>query len=371
LLECLFHHPKKDKCITCERFKNTPDDLKTDAMKAECEKHEIEKFATYREHERDQQERQKNDKILCCSFDLQAVLNTPRGESVLLFYARKYAIYNFTVYESVTRRGNCFVWGESDAHRGASDIATCLFKFLMDVDGRQDGTKHIILYCDCCAGQNRNRTILSMLHYVLSITINIEEITVKFLLPGHSYMPADSIHATIERFTKKRTIWAPSQWSEAIEMARVDPFPYAVTEMKNADFQDWSSFEKKLPRQLLDDDKKKVKWLSVRSLHLLKGQDYVEMKNGFRDDCQTFNVSLTTSRTRRCKNPDASSSPVMAYTSRLPISLPKFNDLKRLCSTGVIPQRFHSEYLSLPVENTVNDCLQETDEEDANEETND
>lgn len=43
------------------------------------------------------------------SFDLQKVLNTPHGNNMLLFYSRKYAVYNLCFYESITRNGFCFI----------------------------------------------------------------------------------------------------------------------------------------------------------------------------------------------------------------------------------------------------------------------
>jgi hypothetical protein len=43
-----------------------------------------------------------DSETLCMSFDLQKVLNTLYGDSALLFYSRKYAVHNFSMYESVT-----------------------------------------------------------------------------------------------------------------------------------------------------------------------------------------------------------------------------------------------------------------------------
>lgn len=35
------------------------------------------------------------------------------------------------------------------------------------------------------------------------------------------------------------------------------------------------------------------------------------------------------------------------YSSRRPISLAKYNDLKKLCEDGIIPKIYHKEYLKL------------------------
>ena len=50
------------------------------------------------------------------------------------YYSRKYSQYNLTVYESVTKRVVCYLWGEGDANRGCKEIATCMHDYLMDID---------------------------------------------------------------------------------------------------------------------------------------------------------------------------------------------------------------------------------------------
>jgi len=214
--------------------------------------HEIEKNATYRQHSYDQILPRTDKTVLVCSFDLQAVLATPRSESVLLFYSRKYATYNFTVYESVSRRGHCFVCGEAEGCRGSNDIATCQHRYILSVDRREvSQVTHIVMYCDSCGGQNRNRTVLAMLQYTLSLTKNITQITVKFLLPGHTYKPADSMHATIERFTKRQAVWAPLVWPMIMGLARTDPGPYEVNTMRHTDFLDFmGAADLLIPNQL-------------------------------------------------------------------------------------------------------------------------
>lgn len=52
------------------------------------------------------------------------------------------------------------------------------------------------------------------------------------------------------------------------------------------------------------------------------------------------------------------------YKERLPISIPKYNNLKKLCDTDIIPKRFHVEYLNLPTKSSVKDTLIETDDDE-------
>lgn len=53
-----------------------------------------------------------------------------------------------------------------------------------------------------------------------------------------------------------------------------------------------------------------------------------------------------------------------AYSTSLPITKKKYNNLKTMCEENTIPPRYHSEYLSLKHSTAVADVLNETDIED-------
>lgn len=149
-----------------------------------------------------------------------------------LYYSRKYSTYNCSVYESGTRNGFCYLWGETDGLRGSNEIVSCIFKYLSLLD-EQNKFESIALYCDSCAGQNKNRAMMSMIDYgLMNIWTKIKEIKITYLLPGHTYMPVDSVHSVIERCVNKKTIWAPSEWSTMIRNARINPKPYIVIDLK-------------------------------------------------------------------------------------------------------------------------------------------
>lgn len=71
----------------------------------------------------------------------------------------------------------------------------------------------VALYCDSCCGQNKNRAMTAMLY-----NTKFEYIEEKktFLLLSHAYMPVGSVHATIERYTKNKTVLSSSEWSTLI-----------------------------------------------------------------------------------------------------------------------------------------------------------
>ena len=84
----------------------------------------------------------------------------------------------------------------------------------------QRNIKHVILYSDACAGQNRNQFIATCLMHAVTTLPNIETIDHKFLESGHTQMECDSMHSAIEFARKKTEIYVPQQWSTVIRMAR-------------------------------------------------------------------------------------------------------------------------------------------------------
>ncbi|RVE40369.1 hypothetical protein evm_014980 [Chilo suppressalis] len=124
-----FHVPKKDKCLKCLRFEG-----KNVAESEEMKEHLEEKDASKKRLECHREIVKRHSSIICTSFDLQKVLNTPYGSSMLLFYSRKYSVFNLCFYESVTRRGFCYLWGETEAKRGGNEISTILKKYINNVD---------------------------------------------------------------------------------------------------------------------------------------------------------------------------------------------------------------------------------------------
>lgn len=122
---------------------------------------------------------------------------------------------------------------------------------------------------DCCPGQNKNILMAAMLATVVQ-ELNFEGrkliINHKFLIPGHTHMEADSIHAAIEK-TKNTTtanIEIPRDWANLIRMVPRNP-PLMVTEMQQNQFLNFKS----LLREGLQHRKKNtvgnsVTWSTIR-----------------------------------------------------------------------------------------------------------
>ena len=73
---------------------------------------------------------QNDHTVKAACYDLQQVLTTPHSMSSQLYYRRKLATYNLTVFDLAKKDGYCYMWHEGVAKRGASNIASCVWKYM-------------------------------------------------------------------------------------------------------------------------------------------------------------------------------------------------------------------------------------------------
>ncbi|KAK5639981.1 hypothetical protein RI129_010792 [Pyrocoelia pectoralis] len=131
----------------------------------------------------------------------------------------------------------CYLWDETIANRGGQEIGSCLYLHLKNLPAE---ITEINMYSDCCPGQNKNILIAVMLLTILhEFSLTGRQITInhKFLVPGHTHMEADTIHAAIEK-TKKCTtanIHVPRDWANLIRPVPKNP-PIKVVEVQQCQF---------------------------------------------------------------------------------------------------------------------------------------
>ena len=68
----------------------------------------------------------QKDTVDMITFDLQQILPTPNLHHKDNFYLCHLSTYNFGVHDCVSNKGYMFLWDETRAKRGSSEIASCL-----------------------------------------------------------------------------------------------------------------------------------------------------------------------------------------------------------------------------------------------------
>ena len=291
------------------------------------------------------------------TFDLEAVLYTPCSNVSQLFYKRKLSCYNLSIYDLSTKDGICYLWDETQAARGSSEIGSCLISHLQ---GLPRSIKHVVLYSDCCSGQNRNQYIAAGLLYLIRQSTHIDRIEQKFLESGHTHMECDSMHSAIEHAKKKTSIFVPSQWDTVVRLARKKN-PYVVVPLRFNQFFDL----KKLANENFGSfkyttDGKRVNWIKIKILQVDRDRDnIIKFKYTFDDDnFMEINVEKKLKRRER-RNKNILLQP--KYTEKRKISTEKKADLLSLCTSFAIPPIHWPFYNSLTTNQKLKDHLPEPD----------
>lgn len=130
------------------------------------------------------------------------------------------------------------MWHEANGTKGASEVATCLWNSLTNLD---PAVTEATFFSDTAAGQNRN-SILSAMFLRAVRVLPIQTINQKFMESGHSDMECDSVNSTIEGRAKHASIFAPERWYTIARTAKIEPPQYKVNEMHYKQFLDFKSY---------------------------------------------------------------------------------------------------------------------------------
>ncbi|XP_072154471.1 uncharacterized protein [Bemisia tabaci] len=199
------------------------------------------------------------------TFDLQKTQPLPALSTGIMFYKRKLWLYNCGIHSGKSNRGHCYLWVEGTAGRGAQEVGSCLLKHFAKIPRT---VQHVTLWSDSCGGQNRNVKIVLILKAALEIFENIETITLKYLVPGHTFLPNDSQFGDIECVLKRcPRLYTPDDYVSIMKMARTKE-PFIVEKVDSAEFFGTGQIEKNITNRKKDTLGRKINWLHFRQVQL-------------------------------------------------------------------------------------------------------
>lgn len=260
--------PKKDQCFQCNAYNDAKD--KPAALEEDYTKHkQREKEAMkMKENDKKRSAEEKGINFRSISFDLQAILSVPHAGDNQIFYKHKLNVYNFTIYDASNRDGYCYVWDETHGSKGSIEIGSCILKYLFSLP---ETVSHVASFSDTCGGQNRNKFVAAAMLFAVYNINHLQTIDLKFMESGHSYLEADSMHATIERAKRHKKIYSTREWCLLISTARIKPRPYVVNNLKYSDFYDLKLLANDIINNTsINRDKEKVNWLNIKWLRFEK-----------------------------------------------------------------------------------------------------
>lgn len=93
---------------------------------------------------------QSNENKVTIAFDLQAILYVPHAGDSQIYYKRKLAIYNFTIFDH-QHNGFCYMWDESNGSKRCNEINSHLISYLWALPFN---VTEVTTWSDTCSGQN-------------------------------------------------------------------------------------------------------------------------------------------------------------------------------------------------------------------------
>ena len=271
-----------------------------------------------------------------------------------VYYRRQLSLYTFNIHNLGTNDVFLYTYDESTGKKGSDDVCSMLYDFF--TTKLSADVQRIDLFCDNCAGQNKNYTMLRFVYALVHFIKRFQSISMHFPLRGHSYMECDKDMAVINQ---KTPCEVPKDWYKVFKEARQNPTPYHVEEVQQHQFKAISEglhpfFENSCP-------------ISTRSIRELKVEMGFSNALMYRDNWNgQYEVTGMLKKRRKKTAPPV---PVnltfkMAYKHRLPIATAKFKDLqhlKKFCKVenqdlfDAIPQHKKVAAVPEPVHDEIDD----------------
>ena len=287
-----------------------------------------------------------SDNVVYCCFDLQQVLDCPYSNVGDMFYKRCLSSYNFVVTDC--ENAHCYFWSEDHGNRGVNEIGSNLIDFAQKK--AREGKRHIVGFCDGCGGQNKNRPIAATLSYIVSST-PILSMFLCFLEKGHTENSADDIHSLIER-AKVTSVSLPSDWPVLMRQINTD-LHVDVKHQRYSDFNDVKDYFQKFTNYHKNREGETIiNWKKVKIIKVTKADPHLLMFKMRYNDLEYQTIDMVQTGGKRYTKRDPTKIPNQmkkAYTSRLPISREKYDDLMSMCDGLIIPKEHQQFYRDLPV----------------------
>jgi len=320
-----FFHPRKDQCDICQGQKQG---LIAEPMYDQHIQNK-EQARHYKAVDKEQASK-TGGSVRVFTMDLQQLLLCPKSFSSAVYYKRKLCVHNFTLYDTVSKDGFCYLWHEGEGGLDSDEFASIVTHFLRSLP---DNVQSVVLWSDGCTYQNRNAMLSSaILRFIQSREKPLLcEIHQKYLTKGHTQMEVDSMHAAIETASKNIEVFTPQEWETIIKAARPKQ-PYHVTTVDHTFWQNFPSLVTSIrPGKMVGDplvtDLKHIVYTASGIFYSL-----------------THGTPVRPLPVRR--QVQMRDSACAKYKHKLPLASAKITDLKDLCKS-IIPQQHRSFYESL------------------------
>lgn len=252
-----FGYPRTDTCSACDKFQAELKGLNAQLSKTTTEEeknavleqiakitrennvHKLKAVTFYTRKRLARKECQKDPQKEAICMDYQKNLPLPNIATNDVYYKRQLSFYSFNVHQLANRDAIFFTYTEDIGNKGANEVISFLDYYIREV--LKEEVRSLVIFCDSCAGQNKNHALFLYLHYVVHKIKRLDSIKIVFPIRGHSYMECDK---NIGLINKKTIMETPDDCVNAFKTARQHPQPFIVIPVEQNMIRDWTTFLK-------------------------------------------------------------------------------------------------------------------------------
>jgi len=192
-----FGQPSQDDCEICTAFNRHHSDLTEhppDCAICAASREHLERAKNARH------EYHKTNSGKTYAADMQKIILLPKLTTKQHFFVSRLVVFNET-FACLNEGENdiAVLWHEAINGRNAADVAAAYVKCL-----ELSNSPTVTIWADNCCGQNKNWTLFTTMCLCVNQEWGPNEVTIKYLEKGHTYMKADSIHGSIGKKLKKQ-----------------------------------------------------------------------------------------------------------------------------------------------------------------------
>lgn len=221
-----FGYPRTDTCSYCDEFlarksaieKGISSGSNIEELRRIATKNKVHLMKANTFYNRKRQAKRKamrHTEFAAVAMDYQKNLPLPNISTNDVYYKRQLSFYAFNIHVLSTREAIFYNYDQTIAKKGSDEVVSFLNHFIENYLPKE--VKVLEVFCDSCAGQNKNYTVLRYLHYMTTIRKRLESFKITFPVRGHSYLECDKNMALINQKTRCEM---PGDWNEVFRNAR-------------------------------------------------------------------------------------------------------------------------------------------------------
>lgn len=349
-----FGYPRSDTCSFCDSQKVKSDYLQKQLaqpslsanqqnlkkqlrdIETEVKVHKSKANCFYDRKRKAKKRARKEENFEAITMDYSKNLPTPNITTNDVYFKRQLTFISFNVHVLSNNKSVFYTYPQTVAKKGSDEVSSLLYHFCFNY--LPPTIRHLEIFCDSCSGQNKNYTIIRLLHFLVHKKKRFDSIKMTFPVRGHSYMECDKDFGLVNQ---KATVEIPDHWAREFENARTKPCPFDVVKCTQNMFFAWTKYLSTSYRKVSPVATRPIKEIFIKSNHPM----LIESRDSYNGAKTSYVIVPKNKKLQWYQD-----MPDPLYNQAIAIPIKKYNELQDL--KQFVAQEHQDYYTNLPFHHT-------------------